>query len=157
SRGTRGSGRNRYPIEIEADYRGFRLYAGNRETGCIGKARRACTKNHRLRRCRLDTGLEPVAQRRHACSVRQFYRSGGGAKAGESGQVFSSCPLSALLPAALDERFGYMDVAAANKCARALRPAKLVRRNAYEVGLKLGNAARDSSCALHGIDVQNAR
>ena len=98
-------------------------------------------RDHGLGRRRLEAGLKPLAQRVHPRSMSQVCGSRRGTKAGDCRHVFGSRTPPALLPAAPDQRLGYMDVAAADKCTRALRAAKLVGRNADEVGIELCNVA----------------
>ena len=63
---------------------------------------------------------------------------------------------AALLAAALDQRLGDMDIAAANERAGALRSAELVGGKAHEVGAEVADPAIDAAGALHRVDVQHA-
>ena len=57
-------------------------------------------------------------------------------------------------PPPFDQRLGDMNIAAANERARALRTAKLVRRDAHEVRAERVDIAIDAAGALHGVHVQ---
>ena len=96
----------------------------------------------------LEAGLKPVAQGRHAGSVRQACGRGRrGAEAGNAGDVLGSRAQIALLAAAFDQRLGDMDVAAADQRAHALRAAELMGGDGHEIGAQGLDAAIDAARA----------
>ena len=85
-----------------------------------------------------------------ACSGRRRAKTCNGR------DVLGTRAQGTLLPAAFDQRLANVNVAAAHERARALRSAKLVRRDAQEIGAKLRDRTINSPGRLHRIDMQHA-
>ena len=133
------------PLRSKAIMAVSALMPGTANSVVLGSRGALCAENHRLRRCRLDAGFEAVAQA-PPCGQRPpalCGRSGSGAKAGNGGDILGSRAQAALLAAALDQRLGDMDIAAADQRAGALRAAELVRGKAHQIGAQLADIAID--------------
>src|SRR5262249_53705349 len=102
--------------------------------------------------------LEPIAQRGHAravgCEVGAGSRSCG-AKAGDSGDVFSAGPRATLLAATADQRRRKRDSGIApDQRTNALRGPDLVSRNRHKIRFQYIDIEWDFSVTLDRIHVQ---
>src|SRR6185369_2237231 len=122
-----------YPVEIEGNYGGFRLDAGNREQSRVGQAGFTITKNLHIRGDASEALFQSITHRRYALYVCPRRCGGCRAKSGDGGNVLGACPLAAFLSAAFHQRLGDVNVTTANERACALRTTQLVRRDADEV------------------------